>query len=67
VKTDRQEGRRDGLHEAAMLMDQLWDEQVKGRPKENYLYAGLTYAYRHAALRLRKLADPQETREVKRD
>ena len=60
MRTEKEEGRRDGLHEAAMLMDRLWDEQVKGRPKENYLYPGLTYAYRHAALRLRKLADPPE-------
>jgi hypothetical protein len=67
VRTPEQEARRDALHEAALLMDQMWDEQVKGRSKENYLYPGLHYAYKHAATRLRKMADPPETRRVKRD
>jgi len=61
MRSEREEGRRDGLHEAAMLMDEMWEEQVKNRPRDNYLYAGLHSAFRGAALRLRQLADPQET------
>ena len=60
MRSEREEGRRDGLHEAAQLMDDMYDDQVKNRPKENFLYAGMHSAFRQAASRLRRLADPPE-------
>jgi len=47
-------GWAEGLERAAVIVDQLWDQQVKHRPKVNYLREGLSRAYRFSAVKIRE-------------
>ena len=54
------EVREETFAEAADLMDVLWDECVKDRPKVNIYRAGMDKALRSAARELRERAFPIE-------